>query len=95
MDISLSHPPSTARSSCFAKRFSKTVSASPPNPLHQHSHCRSFHSHSHSRAKRTLRVALRRWKTEEKKKTKEKKIRLVNGNPHTTTVQEEQVHMGF
>jgi hypothetical protein len=43
-----SHPPSTVRRSCFAKRFCETVSASPENPLHQHSHNRSCHSHSHS-----------------------------------------------
>jgi hypothetical protein len=32
------------------------VSASPPNPLHQHSHNRSCHNHNHSCAKRTLDV---------------------------------------
>jgi hypothetical protein len=38
MDILLSHSPFTARRSCFARRSSKTDSASPTNPLHQHSH---------------------------------------------------------
>jgi hypothetical protein len=52
MDIHSSHPPSTTRRSCFAKRFCKKVSASPENLLHQHSHNRSCHSHSC--AKRTL-----------------------------------------
>jgi hypothetical protein len=52
MDISLSHPPFTARRSCFAKRFSKTVLASPANPRHQHSRCWSCHNHC--RANRTF-----------------------------------------
>jgi hypothetical protein len=36
--ISPSYPCDTARRSCFTKRFSKTDSASPANPLQQHKH---------------------------------------------------------
>jgi hypothetical protein len=54
IDFSSSHPHYTARRSCFAKRFSKTDSAPPQNPLHQHRHNRSCHSHNRSPAKRTL-----------------------------------------
>jgi hypothetical protein len=53
IDISSSYPLYTIRRSCFAKRFPKTASAPPQNPLHQHSHSRSCHNHSRSSAKRT------------------------------------------
>jgi hypothetical protein len=53
MDISLVYPLYTATRICFAKRFSKTDSAPPQNPLHQHSHSRSYHNHSWSSAKHT------------------------------------------
>jgi hypothetical protein len=52
MDNSHSHPPHTARRSCFAKRFHKTDSAPSQNLLHRYSHSWSFHSRSP--AKQTL-----------------------------------------
>jgi hypothetical protein len=52
--ISTPYPLYTAWRSCFVKRSSEMISASPPNPLHWHRHSRSCHSHSHNRAKRTL-----------------------------------------
>jgi hypothetical protein len=57
-DFSPSYPPHIARRSCSAKRFLKTDSAPPKNPLHQHNHSRS--RHSRSRAKRTLKI-LSKW----------------------------------
>jgi hypothetical protein len=54
MYISPSYPPYTARRSCLANFFLKTVSTSSQNLLHQHSRKRSYHNHSWSPAKRTL-----------------------------------------
>jgi hypothetical protein len=54
MCISPSYPPYTARRSCLANFFLKTVSTSSQNLLHQHSCKRSYHNHSWSPAKRTL-----------------------------------------
>jgi hypothetical protein len=55
IDISPSYPHYTTRRSCFVKRFPKTDSAPPQNPLQQHSHSWSCHSRSRSpAAKRTL-----------------------------------------
>jgi hypothetical protein len=54
IDISPSYPHYTTRRSCFVKRFPKTDSAPPQNPLQQHSHSWSCHSRSRSPAKRTL-----------------------------------------
>jgi hypothetical protein len=55
IDISPSYPHYTTRRSCFVKRFPKTDSAPPQNPLQQHSHSWSCHIRSRSpAAKRTL-----------------------------------------
>lgn len=50
MDISSSYPPYTVSNICFAKHFSKMVSDSSENLLHQH-------NHSQRRAKHTLKKA--------------------------------------
>jgi hypothetical protein len=53
--LSPSYSSYTAKRS-FVKRFSKRVSTSPENLLHQHSHNRSCHNSSHSRVKHTLNI---------------------------------------
>jgi hypothetical protein len=54
MDFSSAYPSYIVRRSCFAKRFSKTDSTTPHNPLHRHSHNQSCHNRSRSPTKRTL-----------------------------------------
>jgi hypothetical protein len=68
-DISLSYSRYTTGRSCFAKRFFKTVSASPENLLHQHSHSRSYHSmklgmYQLSQSMQKVRVSLSRYTSE-------------------------------